>query len=56
MPTVDQLCEQYGLNNVDLEYSDADYRDTLFKLFTSAGIMIICGQSGPMVMEDQMSD
>ena len=56
MPTVDQLCEQYGLNDVDLEYSDADYRDTLFKLFISAGLMITGGQIGPMVMEDQMSD
>jgi len=34
MPTVEQLCEQYGLNDVDLEYSDADYSNlTTYKLF-----------------------
>merc|ERR1711997_347971 len=34
MPTVDQVCEQYGLNDVDLEYSDADYTNlTTYKLF-----------------------
>merc|ERR1712107_493263 len=34
MPTVAQLCEQYGLNDVDLEYSEADYSNlTTYKLF-----------------------
>lgn len=34
MPTVQQLCEQYGLNDVDLEYSEADYSNlTTYKLF-----------------------
>ena len=34
MPTVGQLCEQYGLKDVDLEYSEADYSNlTTYKLF-----------------------
>merc|ERR1719193_1925185 len=34
MPTVNELCEQYGLKDVDLEYSEADYSNlTTFKLF-----------------------
>merc|ERR1712088_946074 len=34
MPTVLQVCEQWGLNDVDLEYSDADYSNlTTYKLF-----------------------
>jgi len=34
MPTVVQVCEQWGLNDVDLEYSDADYSNlTTYKLF-----------------------
>ena len=34
MPTVAQLCEQYELNDVDLEYSKADYSNlTTYKLF-----------------------
>jgi len=34
MPTVDQVCDQYGLNEVDLEYSEADYTNlTTYKLF-----------------------
>merc|ERR1712223_2308740 len=34
MPTAQQVCEQWGLNDVDLEYSDADYQNlTTFKLF-----------------------
>merc|ERR1712209_165520 len=34
MPTVMQVCEQWGLNDVDLEYSDADYSNlTTYKLF-----------------------
>ena len=34
MPTVLQVCEQWGLNDVDLEYSDADYTNlTTYKLF-----------------------
>merc|ERR1719206_1375891 len=34
MPTVLQVCDQWGLNDVDLEYSDADYTNlTTYKLF-----------------------
>merc|ERR1712012_750398 len=34
MPTAQQVCEQWGLNDVDLEYSDADYSNlTTYKLF-----------------------
>ena len=34
MPTVEQVCEQWGLNDVDLEYTDADFTNlTTFKLF-----------------------
>merc|ERR1711936_834436 len=34
MPTVLQVCEQWGLNDVDLEYSEADYSNlTTYKLF-----------------------
>merc|ERR1712012_726504 len=34
MPTVMQVCEQWGLNDVALEYSDADYSNlTTYKLF-----------------------
>merc|ERR1711970_1622835 len=34
MPTVSQVCDQWGLNDVDLEYSDADYTNlTTYKLF-----------------------
>merc|ERR1712123_426735 len=34
MPTVVQVCDQWGLNDVDLEYSDADYTNlTTYKLF-----------------------
>merc|ERR1719495_2384428 len=34
MPTVLQVCDQWGLNDVDLEYSDADYSNlTTYKLF-----------------------
>jgi hypothetical protein len=34
MPTVAQLCEQYALKDVDLEYSEADYSNlTTYKLF-----------------------
>ena len=34
MPSVTQVCEQFGLNDVDLEYSEADYSNiTTMKLF-----------------------
>merc|ERR1711874_920413 len=34
MPTVEEVCEQFGLNDVDLEYSEADYSNlTTYKLF-----------------------
>ena len=34
MPTVQQVCEQWGLNDVDLEYTDADFQNlTTYKLF-----------------------
>ena len=34
MPTAQQVCEQWGLNDVDLEYTDVDYQNlTTFKLF-----------------------
>merc|ERR1712106_673706 len=34
MPTVSQVCDQWGLNDVDLEYSEADYTNlTTYKLF-----------------------
>merc|ERR1712198_636662 len=34
MPTAQQVCDQWGLNDVDLEYSDADYSNlTTYKLF-----------------------
>merc|ERR1712130_55017 len=34
MPTAQQVCEQWGLNDVDLQYGDADYQNlTTFKLF-----------------------
>merc|ERR1719370_1288240 len=37
MPTVLQVCEQWGLNDVDLEYSDADYSNlTPYKPFQQA--------------------
>ena len=34
MPTAQQVCEQWGLNDVDLQYGEADYQNlTTFKLF-----------------------
>ena len=34
MPTVSDVCENFGLADVDLEYSDADYQNlTTYKLF-----------------------
>ena len=34
MPTVAEVCENFGLSDVDLEYSDADYQNlTTYKLF-----------------------
>ena len=34
MPTVSEVCENFGLTDVDLEYSDADYQNlTTYKLF-----------------------
>ena len=34
MPTVAEVCENFGLTDVDLEYSDADYQNlTTYKLF-----------------------
>merc|ERR1711893_540803 len=34
MPTAQQVREQWGLNDVDLEYTDVDYQNlTTFKLF-----------------------
>merc|ERR1711978_110653 len=34
MPTAQQVCEQWGTNDVDLEYNDADFQNlTTFKLF-----------------------
>ncbi|XP_068214865.1 chromodomain-helicase-DNA-binding protein Mi-2 homolog isoform X13 [Palaemon carinicauda] len=34
MPTVSEVCESFGLNDVDLEYSDQDYQTfTTYKLF-----------------------
>jgi len=33
-PTVAEVCENFGLTDVDLEYSDADYQNlTTYKLF-----------------------
>merc|ERR1711976_315650 len=33
-PSVEEVCENFGLNDVDLEYSDADYQNlTTYKLF-----------------------
>ena len=34
MPTVAEVCESFGLNDVELEYSEADYQNlTTYKLF-----------------------
>jgi hypothetical protein len=34
LPTVSEVCENFGLNDVDLEYTDADYQNlTTYKLF-----------------------
>ena len=34
MPTVGEVCENFGLTDVDLEYSDADYQNlTTYKLY-----------------------
>ena len=34
MPTVAEVCENFGLTDVDLEYSEADYQNlTTYKLF-----------------------
>ncbi|XP_076062589.1 chromodomain-helicase-DNA-binding protein Mi-2 homolog isoform X3 [Oratosquilla oratoria] len=34
MPTVSEVCESFGLNDVELEYTDADYQNlTTYKLF-----------------------
>ena len=34
MPTAEQVCEQFSLNDVDLDYTDADFQNlTTFKLF-----------------------
>ncbi|KAK7073859.1 choline dehydrogenase 5, partial [Halocaridina rubra] len=34
MPTVAEVCESFGLNDVDLEYSESDYQNfTTYKLF-----------------------
>ena len=34
MPTAQRVCEQFSLNDVDLEYTDADFQNlTTFKLF-----------------------
>jgi len=36
-PSVEEVCENFGLNDVDLEYSDADYQNlTTYKLFQQA--------------------
>jgi len=33
-PSVSEVCENFGLNDVDLEYTDADYQNlTTYKLF-----------------------
>lgn len=33
-PSVTEVCENFGLNDVDLEYTDADYQNlTTYKLF-----------------------
>ena len=33
-PTVAEVCDNFGLTDVDLEYSDADYQNlTTYKLF-----------------------
>ncbi len=35
-PTVEEVCENFGLKDVDLEYTDADYQNlTTYKLFQS---------------------
>ena len=34
LPTVAEVCENFGLNDVDLDYTDADYQNlTTYKLF-----------------------
>jgi len=36
-PSVEEVCENFGLNDVDLEYSDADYQNlTTYKMFQQA--------------------
>merc|ERR1711972_163315 len=36
-PSVEEVCENFGLNDVDLEYSDADCQNlTTYKLFQQA--------------------
>lgn len=34
MPTVAEVCESFGLNDVELEYTDSDFQNlTTYKLF-----------------------
>ena len=36
-PSVEEVCENFGLNDVDLDYSDADYQNlTTYKMFQQA--------------------
>ena len=36
-PSVEEVCENFGLNDVDLEYSEADYQNlTTYKMFQQA--------------------
>ena len=36
-PSVEEICENFGLNDVDLDYSDADYQNlTTYKMFQQA--------------------
>ena len=55
MPTAEEVCEQWGLNDVDLDYTEADFQNlTTFKLFQQTYRPRIQGENPKVPMSKLM--
>lgn len=55
MPTVTEVCESFGLNDVDLEYTDNDYQTlTTYKLFQQH-VRPLLAKENPRVRQSNVS-
>lgn len=55
MPTVEEVCVSYGLNDVKIQYTEADYQNLTSYKFFQQHVRPILSKENPKVCCDEIS-